>query len=163
MLEQGLQQGYVNTRTVPILLDYLAAHRTPSLHSRFTDLLASPAADIRTFDIGGNAYLMGTTPDGWTTDKMPGFLLLKPSRLARKIRLVCNAPAQAYPMTVTLESASEKFFRRFDAPGEIAFEPPERFHDDEHLFVISTDKHWTPGGPDNRRLGVRISVASRPR
>ena len=161
ILEHGLDNGYLNGETIPILLDYLSKNRNPSLHSHITDILASPRADINGYDIGGNAYLMGTTPDGWTTGRMPGYLLLKEKsqrHQTRKIRLNCNASRQTLPLTVTLQDETEEFYRTFDRPGEIEIDLPEKINGDARLFIVRTDKYWIPMGPDNRELGVQIRI-----
>lgn len=161
MVEDGAGQGYLNEETAPILLDNLRKNQNPSLHAHVTEILASPMAKLDGYAMGNGAYLMGTTPDGWTTDGMPGYLLLKPAprrNHTRKIYLTCNAAPPALPLTVTLQGESGNVSHTFDHPGEIEIPLREAADAGRHLYIVSTDKYWVPGGPDNRKLGVRIRI-----
>lgn len=160
-LEEGLADGVVTSWTVPILLDYLTRTWTPSLHARMTETLASPLAEIEEYRQAEGAYLMATSPDGWTMDGMPGYLLLKKAALKdpdRKIRLVCNAAPQTYPLRVTFQNGAETVCYTFTHPGEIEITPAHEFSGDAHLFMVKTDKTWIPDGSDERRLGVQIHI-----
>ena len=106
---------------------------------------------------------VGLTGDQWTHDDRPAGLLISHPEgqrdLVLDLNLTCHASPQELPITAVVEDGEDKKEVRFQEAGSrlvtLAAVPVGQ----QRLFIISTDKSWSPGTEtDDRQLGVRISV-----
>ncbi|MCH9646721.1 MAG: hypothetical protein K0U98_00705 [Deltaproteobacteria bacterium] len=108
---------------------------------------------------GANLVAVNLTSDRWTRGTQPTAVAARnPTAQPQEIRLrlACVAESQDLPVTAWIRQGETRqeipFFEAGTqevnlgtlAPGEI------------RLFLIHTDKAWTPAGKDRRRLGVKI-------
>lgn len=121
---------------------------------------ASPAPDKIAFP-GGRIAALGLTADFWTLDGRTAYLTVaapadRPERPA--LWLSCFAPDDALPLTARIDGGGRRLTHIFRKPSRVRVDLPEVPRGASRLYVVRTDKTWTPpGGKDNRRLGVRIA------
>ncbi len=122
------------------------------------------AADIpgkRVFS-NGEVVALGFTADFWTLDGAPGYLAVRglPDRpCVRELWAECYAAPGYMPVTVTMKDDVHEVVHVFRKPGRVLLTLPAIPPGEDRIFVVRTDKTWTPKGDrDKRRLGVRIRV-----
>jgi arylsulfatase A-like enzyme len=98
--------------------------------------------------------------DSWTRGAQPGALLVRNRREQPWApRLVIDSgPRDDLPASVLLADGREVREHEFETAGRVVLDlgpvPPRS----EALFLVWTDKPWTPGEPDPRWLGIRLSA-----
>ena len=103
--------------------------------------------------------------DLWTVDGAPAGLLVNNTGvdpLSPQLNISCGAPPKAYPITATLEDGVKQHKHVFKGMGHKLITLPPVPAKSKRLFIITTDKTWTPGTHDKRKLGLRFSVPLRP-
>ena len=122
-------------------------------------IVSAPALRRRT-TIGDHAIAWGLYSDGWTVGTQPAAVVLE-SRSRRPIRptirMRCNAPAEIYPMTVTLYFKSGSHTVVFEEAGSQLFVLDPMTEGERRLIIVAADGEWSPAATDRRRLGVQIS------
>jgi hypothetical protein len=107
----------------------------------------------------GQIKAVGLSPDGWTHGDQPaGLIVHNPNEESTRprVRLAVNAPPKDYPVRVFVndgETVETIVFTHKDLRKvELRPLPPLS----TRLFIIWSDKAWSPGGKDPRMLGVRL-------
>ena len=101
---------------------------------------------------------MELSPDGWTAGVRPAGLLVTNSgddTLVQELRLSVDAKAGEYPIRVFVDDGGQLETLIFERPEEKYVELPPVRPRSERLFIVWTDKAWSPEGSDTRQLGVR--------
>ncbi len=111
--------------------------------------------------LGGLIMAVGLTRDRWTEGDEPAALVVTNSldtALVPELRVGCHAGPDELPLTATVDDGQEPLIITFDQPGEreVALTPVPRHS--RRLFIISTDRTWTPGSSDPRQLGVSLTL-----
>ena len=104
---------------------------------------------------------VGITGDHWTEGDEPTALVVTNTLdepMVPEVRLGCNGQTHELPLTVTVDDGQERTSVTFHAPGEqvMALTPVPRHS--RRLFIFTTDRTWSPGGADDRDLGVSLAV-----
>ena len=122
-------------------------------------VVESPMPDRIAFP-GGRIVAVGLTADFWTTDGRTTYLAVSaPSDRPERpmLWLACDAAGDALPLTAVIDGGGWRFSHTFLEPSRVRVDLPEVPPGASWLYVVQTDKTWTPpGGRDNRRLGVHI-------
>lgn len=107
----------------------------------------------------GRVMAVNLTADAWTQGTTPAAVAVRnpeDTPLVVTLRIACVAPETDLPLRLFIEDGATRQDYSFDQPGFLAVTlagvPP---HSDE-LFILWTDKAWTPGPPDPRELGVKL-------
>ena len=114
---------------------------------------------------GEEIVAVGISPDNWTVNGEPAAILISnpdDSPLKAKMMVSTGAPPETYPLAFVVLDGDKKEQVIFKEIGgkEITF--PEVPPNGKRLFIVDTDKTWTPGTHDKRKLGVRFSVSLQP-
>ncbi len=113
----------------------------------------------------GTITLLGFSPDFWTTNGDPGYLIIENNLdhpFAQKLWLACYADqGEVFPLKVSIMDGIHTIYYTFDRAKRIKVDLPEIPQQEKRIFVINTDKTWVPQkGADKRRLGVRVMLAN---
>jgi len=108
---------------------------------------------------------INVSPDNWLVNGEPAGLVVNNTTkwpMAAEINMGCGAPSSRYPITATVDDGQTQQKVVFTDIGNKTV----KFHDvpagKKQLFILTTDKTWTPGNHDKRQLGVRLFVTLRP-
>ena len=115
--------------------------------------------------LGDEIVAVNTSIDLWITDGKPaGVLVTNTGKqpMVAQLSLGCGAPPQRLPITVTMDDGKKKTKYVFKEANHIKVIFPAVPSKSKRLFIINTDKTWTPGTHDKRRLGVRFSAPLQP-
>jgi hypothetical protein len=145
------------------LLDDLSEGGTSDLRSFLEEVLRIEDIPGKRVIAGSTITAVGLTPDSWTVDGQPGYLLIQglPDKpLVQALWLACYADARTLPLTVTIDGGGSKRSYTFNKPGRAKILLPEIALGGRGLFVVKADKSWiSKGGKDSRRVGVRILIS----
>lgn len=163
-LEQP-QHGARVKQTFSKELEQLAAKNDPAKRAKLVTRIRQGTKASRLQLLGTEIVAVNTSTDGWTVGGDPaGLLLDNTSKVAAHvaIQLVTGAPKKVYPLTALLDDGKKKIKVVFEHEGikRVAF--PPLAPDSHRLYLITTDKTWTPGTHDERELGVQLRVAAAP-
>ena len=151
--------GEPATETIAEILLRLAAEPDLPRERRLAERILDEGLYNPMAIAGPDLVAVNLTSDRWTRGTQPTALAAtNRSRRAREIRLrlACVAKAEDLPITAVVRHGearqrivfTEAGFQELElgtlAPGEI------------RLYLIHSDKAWTPGGKDRRRLGVKL-------
>ncbi len=159
--EPGDKYGVRITNFIEGTLRQLLAKPDPELRARL-------AEDLFTFPVQKNTILgdviisTGLSGDRWTVGQRPAGIAVRNrgnKPLDVQARISCNAANPEHlPITAIVDGGQSKQKLIFDSSGEktISFSavPPGS----EKLFIITTDRTWTPGTHDKRQLGVNVQI-----
>ena len=123
----------------------------------------SPAA-FKVPLLGKTVVGVGLSPDKWTQNGEPAGLMVHntgKTAVSHIIDLSCGAPPKKFPITVTIDDGSHKQKVVLKEISNQTVKLPEVAAGKKKLFVIHSDKTWTPGTQDRRVLGVRVMVSIR--
>ena len=115
--------------------------------------------------LGDEIIAVNTSIDLWITDGKPAGVLVTNTGeqpLVAQLSLGCGAPPQRLPITVTMDDGKKKTKYVFKEANHLKVVFPPVPAKSKRLFIINTDKTWTPGTHDKRRLGVRFSAPLQP-
>ena len=161
-----LESAHPDPEAVRDLLEHQAEYPSARLRSRLVDLVMTRELPGRLSHALGAA--LGLSADQWTVDGEPAYLVLNnrssDERLAPTLLLACEAPAAVLPLTVTISDAvHDDVVHTYHQPERRRIELSGIPAGDCAIFVIRTDKTWSPTeGEDRRDLGVRVDVELRP-
>jgi hypothetical protein len=109
--------------------------------------------------VAGRIVAVNLTADAWTHGTTPAAVAvrnLEDTPLAVALRIACVAPETDLPLRLFIDAGATRQDYSFDAPGflevALASVPPHS----EGLFILWTDKAWTPGPHDPRQLGLKL-------
>ena len=123
----------------------------------------SPAA-FKVPLLGKSVVGVGLSPDKWTQNGEPAGLLVHntgKTAVSHTIDLSCGAPPKKFPITVTLDDGKHKQKVVIKEISNQTVKLPSVAAGAKKLFIIHSDKTWTPGTQDRRILGVRVMVSIR--
>jgi hypothetical protein len=163
LARERIDQGHRDWDTISVLLEDLSERGTSDLQSFVEEVLRMEDIPGKRVLAGSTITAVGLTPDSWTVDGQPGYLLIQglPDKpLVQALWLVCYADRRTLPLTATIDGGVSKRTHTFNKPGRARIQLPEIPAGGRGLFIVKTDKSWVPkGGKDSRRLGVRILVS----
>ena len=115
--------------------------------------------------LGDLVVAVGLTGDRWTESDNPAALVVTNTfddPVVPRVSLGCHAAPDELPITATVDDGQNLRDITFDEPGikQVDFTPVP--HHSRRLFMITTDKTWTPGNGDDRQLGVQLQVSAVP-
>ncbi len=109
--------------------------------------------------VAGRIVAVNLTADAWTRGTAPAAVAVRnpeDTPLAVTLRIACVAPEADLPLRLFIDAGATRQDYSFDKPGflevTLASVPPRS----DGLFILWTDKAWTPGPHDPRRLGVKL-------
>lgn len=108
------------------------------------------------------AAVSGLSPDGWTLDGQPGAVVItNATTRPRSWELVvgCDASSRDLPLSAAVDDGQRTRKLSFTLSGQqpVALGAVEPFS--RRLFLVSTDRWWSPGtAADSRKLGVRLKL-----
>ena len=114
--------------------------------------------------LGHEVVGVGLSPDKWTQNGEPaGILVTNKSKKAvtHTMDLSCGAPPKKFPITVTVDDGKHKQKVVIKEISNQTVKLPPVAAGAKKLFIIHSDKTWTPGTQDRRILGVRIMFSIR--
>ncbi len=160
--EACLERGSCDLDTAHDLLAHLSAYPSRDLRSRMIEVL-------KTLDIPGKQALdggvaaLGISPDAWTTDGKPGYLVIDGGASGksgvRDLWITCSADPDEMPITLTINDDVRDITYTFRQPERARIVLPEIPAGRNRLCIVNTDKCWVPKeGEDRRRFGVHIST-----
>jgi hypothetical protein len=117
--------------------------------SRF-DPVVIPGTGLRAVNLTADFWTRGSEPAGLAAAN-PGT-----APTAVRIRLACVAPAAELPITVAIDDGAATTRHTFDAPGFLEVDLGTLASREQRLYILWTDRDWSPGPQDPRRLGVKI-------
>ena len=109
--------------------------------------------------LGHDMVVMGSSPDYWTRGTSAAGLIVRNSGTTQKpaeFRLACLADHGTLPIIVYVDDGEKIQQHVFEQPGFLTVRLGSVKPGGERLFVVWTSKDWSPGGGDNRRLGVKF-------
>ena len=164
--------GQGDERQLGVIVDGLQRSLTGTLDS----LLSCPHAATRTWALAAvldhelkatledeRAVAVGLSGDQWTQDGAPAGLVIKNPAADRDLvldlNLTCHASPAELPITAVVDDGEEKKEVRFQEAGSRLVTLAPVPAGGQRLFIVSTDKTWSPGTEtDDRVLGVRVAV-----
>ena len=109
--------------------------------------------------LGEDVLVVGSSPDYWTRGTSAAGIVVSnpgPSPKIVQLRLACLAEGADLPIVASVDDGELVRKFRFEKPGFQAITltpvPPRS----DRLFLVWTDRDWSPGGRDKRRLGVKL-------
>lgn len=112
----------------------------------------------------GQVMAMGLTGDRWTEGTAPAAVVIS-NRGYRpatwELSLGCDATDADLPLIVIIDHGQRKQRVPITRSGTHTVKLPPVQPYTRRLFILTTDKTWTPGPGDPRRLGVRLLNARR--
>ncbi len=111
--------------------------------------------------LGNQILSVGLSIDRWTVDGECAGLVLNNQddrEMVWQLMLSCKAGAGDLPLTAVVDDGEQRQEITFERPGAKRVDLPLVLPSTERLVVITTDKTWTPGTHDQRRLGVTVDV-----
>jgi hypothetical protein len=113
---------------------------------------------------GTGLHAVNLYGDGWTMGRRPaGVVVVNEGRQPHPVSfgLSVEAPEGAYPIRVVVDDGTAETFV-FERAGsrQVDLRPAEPGA--TRLVVVWSDREWTPPGPDERRLGVRVVAPREP-
>lgn len=102
------------------------------------------------------------TWDHWTYGVSPGFLVVTNTTqhgLAPRLALATWADQDTYPITVSFDDGQSLQRYTLSTRGVHELEFPQLPADATRVYVVRSDKAWSPGGGDQRILGVQLRAA----
>ena len=146
-----------------------------SLRGTLQSLLGAPHEETRAWALDavaaheqqsaldGGAVAVGLSGDGWTLDGEPAGLVIENLEgdrdLVLDLNLTCHASPQELPITAVVDDGEEKKELRFSEAGSRLLTLAPVPAGAKRLFIINTDKTWSPGtDTDNRVLGLHVAV-----
>jgi len=130
-------------------------------------ILAGQLPQTRELKVGG-AAVAGVYPDGWTRGSEPAGVALanrqEEGSLVYELIVGCHAGEGDLPMDMLLYDGEREVEITFERPGEqtVIFDPVEA--GEARLVVVTSRGSWSPGGGDERDLGVileRVEISLR--
>jgi len=112
----------------------------------------------------GKAVAMGLTGDHWTEGTAPAAVVITNrgySPASWELSLGCDATQEDLPLTAIIDEGQRKRPVTITRSGVHKIKLPPVQPYTRRLFILTTDKTWTPGPSDPRRLGVRLLNARR--
>ncbi len=164
--------GEGDDRKLGVMVDGLQRSLSGTLES----LLASPHVKTRAWAQSAvsdhdekipledeRAVAVGLSGDHWTLDGEPaGLVIQNPDEdrvLVLDLNLTCHASPAELPVTAVVEDGEDKKEVRFQEAGSRLVTLAPVPAGGSRLFIVSTDKTWSPGTEtDDRVLGVRVAV-----
>jgi hypothetical protein len=155
--KENFEAGQRDWDTISVLLESIADQPDAALAINIVQAILE--ADLSKKQILGNGQIvaLGLTPDRWTYDGKPGFIVVSESKV--RLKISCYARHLYMPLTVTIEDqyGEKSILHVFKYSGDFELELPSIPVGENRLFVIKTDKFWIPPKSNNRRLGVRVT------
>jgi len=111
--------------------------------------------------LGNQVMVVGVGIDRWTLDGDPAgvvFINRDDEEMVWGLSLTCQASEADLPITAVVDDGAGQHLVKFEASGMRRLDLPPVPARSQRLFIITTDKSWTPGTHDQRRLGVCIDV-----
>ncbi|MCZ6507386.1 MAG: hypothetical protein O7A04_04980 [Acidobacteria bacterium] len=108
---------------------------------------------------GDQLRAVALSPDGWTDGVRPAGLIVKnldESPSVQELMLAVHAEAPEYPIRVFVDDGEQVETVRFDRSETRKIELRPVPSQSLRLFIIWSEKAWSPGNNDQRQLGVRI-------
>lgn len=102
------------------------------------------------------------TWDHWTYGEHPALLVVDnkaPRQLVPRLALATWAEADVYPITVSVEDGEGGYDHVLESPGVREIELARVPANSTRLYVIRSNKAWSPGTKDQRLLGVQLRAA----
>jgi hypothetical protein len=144
-------------QSLPEAMAGLVANPSAERRAKLVERIAGLAAN-ETTPLGDKMVAVGLSPDFWTVDGKPAGVLVRndgDQPLTPVIELGCYAPGGEAPK-VSIDDGEGKIEFVFDPNGvrqqELSPVPPKS----SRLYIVTTDRTWQAGAPDNRKLGVQI-------
>ena len=114
---------------------------------------------------GGQAKSQGLSPDGWTMGGEPAGLVIEnlddDNEAVWELSLGCHAGEDVLPITALVEDGLESREVVFDQPGSQRLVLSPVPAGEAALYLLSSDKTWSPGEGDDRQLGVIVDGLQR--
>ena len=113
--------------------------------------------------LDGQAAVAGVYPDGWTRGNDPaGVALANPQEVGSQtyeLTVGCHAGPSDLPIKTLIHDGGATVTLTFEQPGEqtVILDPVEP--GEARLLVVESRGSWSPGGGDERELGVLIERA----
>ena len=147
-------------------LDDLRLNRDPeardNLLQRILDSIQGPdrgnSIGLRHLQ-GDQLRAVALSRDGWTDGVRPAGLIVKnldESPRVQELMLAVHAEASEYPIRVFVDDGEQVETVRFDQSETRKIELRPVLPQSSRLFIIWSEKAWSPGSNDRRQLGVRI-------
>lgn len=105
---------------------------------------------------------VGLSPDFWTMNMKPAAIVVhNPDErgVTYGLKLECHIPSHLPPVSAFLEANGVKRQIGFKGKDRIKILLPMVPAKSKRLFLLTTDKSWSPGGKDRRNLGVRVTLS----
>ena len=111
--------------------------------------------------LGNQVIAVGLGIDRWTVDGVPAgvvFVNDDEQEMVWQLELGCQAGPEDLPLVVTVDDGVQRLEIEVTSPGSRRVDLPPVPSKAERLVIVSTDKTWSPGTHDRRRLGVNVDV-----
>jgi hypothetical protein len=137
----------------------LRSDRDPGERDRVLEaILSDPAVERRV--VGGSGMIaVGVTWDRWTRGESPAALVVENSGsepATPTLGLAVWAGSDRYPITVFVEDGDGTHRHTFERRGKRRIELAPVAGGSRRLYLIWSDKSWSPGARDPRTLGVQL-------
>ena len=139
----------------------LLIHSNPAKRARVVEDLFTMKIELINL-LGDMVLAVGLSGDRWTQDSEPaGIAVNNPGKepLSLQLILSCGAPNTVLPLTAVIDDGRTKLKKVFTHQGSQVVSLPAVPAGSKRLFIISTDKSWTPGTHDKRLLGVNVNLS----
>ena len=113
---------------------------------------------------GERMFATAVTWDHWTYGSSPGVLVVtnpEPRVYSPRLGLATWATADVYPITVSIEDGEAIRRHVLPAPGVHEIQLASVAANSTRLYLVQSDKAWSPGGRDPRELGVQLRAAKK--
>jgi len=112
--------------------------------------------------LGEVVVAVGLSGDRWTVGGEPAGIAVdnwSKRALRLELKVGCGAHTKAVlPITAIIEDGKQKQKKVFNSPGETKVTLPPVPPGTKRLFIVTTDKTWTPGTHDKRWLGINVEA-----
>lgn len=145
-------------QSLPEAIAGLLANPSTERRAKLVERIAGLSAADKTALVGDQMVAVGISADFWTVDGKPAGVLVRndgDQPFTPTLKLGCYAPGGEAPK-VSIDDGESKIEFVFDPNGvrdqQLSPVPPKS----SRLYIVTTDRTWQAGAPDNRKLGVQI-------
>jgi len=143
-------------------LETLLEKPDPDKRAKLTDEIARESFSGKIRLLGNQIVATGLSLDHWTEDGVPAGVIYtnyEDREVSPELLFTCHAPADDLPLTLHIEDGKRRRRYVFKQDGYRQITLPPVSPHSKRLYIIYTDKTWSPGSDDPRKLGVCIDIS----
>ncbi len=152
------------TNSLDYTLRSLLKRPNPTRRTKLVDEILDEVVE-KTFLFGDNVVSVGLSGDRWTVSGEPAGIAIRNDftmTFPLQLFISCGAPTKDMPVTAIIDDGTDKTRIVFKNPGAKLVDLKSLPSGSKKLFIITTDKTWTPGTHDKRMLGVNVGIVLAP-